>query len=107
MLIIFVLALSISPEIRDTIFKNTQVDTIGHCIGFFILTWILSSFVKLSMTPLVFALIIYAGLSEVGQYYLGFRNGEVKDFVADIVGILLFALLKSVWIVYGKKPTQL
>ena len=96
-------ALSYSSEVRDTVFKNTQVDTIGHCIGFFILTWVLSSLVKLPMQPLIIALIVYAGLSEIGQYYLGFRNGEMKDFVADVIGILLFAFFKWVWLVYGKK----
>jgi len=96
-------ALSFSPEIRDIIFKNTQVDTIGHCIGFFMLTWVLSSLVRLPLQPLIVALIAYAALSEIGQYYLGFRNGEVKDFVADVIGILLFAFLKWLWLVYGKK----
>ncbi len=55
------------------------------------------------MWPLTIALIFYAALSELGQYYLGFRNGEMKDFIADLFGIFMFVLLKWVWLVYGKK----
>lgn len=102
-LILVAVALSFSTELREIILENTQIDTIGHCIGFFILTWVLSSFAKLPTQPLVFSLIAYAALSEIGQYYLGFRNGEIKDFVADVIGILLFGFLKWLWLVYGKK----
>ena len=94
--------LSFSNDFRQLIFDNTQIDTIGHCIGFFCLTWVLSSLVKLPSGSLVFALILYSAFSELAQLYLGFRNGEIKDFVADVIGILLFMLLKWVWLVYGK-----
>jgi len=96
-------SLFFSNEARNIIFRNTQIDTIGHFIGFFCLAWVLSSFIKLSTPALTFSLVIYAGLSELGQYYLGFRNGEVKDFVADILGISFFLLLKWTWLVYGNK----
>ena len=103
LLIVFsTLLLTVSNDLRQIIFDNTQIDTIGHLIGFFCLTWILSSLVKLPSIPLIFSLIVYSALSELGQYYLGFRNGEIKDFVADVMGILLFMLIKWVWLVYVK-----
>ena len=92
-----------SSEIRSIVFKNTQIDTIGHFIGFFCLTWLLSSFVKLPTQALVLALVAYAALTELGQYYLGFRNAEMKDFIADLIGIFLFLLFKWIWVVYGRK----
>jgi len=95
--------LLLSNELRQLIFDNTQIDTIGHFIGFFCLTWVLSSLIKLPSGPLTFTLILYSAFSEMAQYYLGFRNGEIKDFVADVIGILLFMLLKWVWVVYGKR----
>lgn len=102
-LIFIAVALTFSVEMRNIVFRNTQVDTIGHFIGFFCLTWVLSSLAKLPSWPLTISLIVYAGLTELGQYYLGYRNGEFKDFVADILGIFTFILLKWVWLVYGKK----
>jgi len=102
-LLLVTFALFFSNEVRNAIFRNTQIDTIGHFIGFFCLTWILSSFVKLSTPALTMALVIYAGLSELGQYYLGFRNGEIKDFIADLLGIGCFLLFKWIWLVYGHK----
>ena len=77
------------------------MDTIGHAVGFFALAGLLSIFFKLPTLPLTIALISYAALSELAQYYLGFRNGEFKDFIADAIGILLFMLLKSLWIVFA------
>jgi len=99
-------SLVFSNEIRSLVFRNTQIDTIGHFIGFFCLTWLLSSFVKLPAPALLLSLVAYAALSEWGQYYLGFRNGEMKDFVADLVGIFTFFALKWVWLVYGRKLTN-
>lgn len=102
-LILIAISLTFSSDIRSMVFRNTQIDTIGHFIGFFCLTWVLSSLIRLPMWPLTIALIFYAALSELGQYYLGFRNGEMKDFIADLFGIFMFVLLKWVWLVYGKK----
>ncbi|WP_147301970.1 VanZ family protein [Thalassotalea euphylliae] len=99
------IAFFFSPELRDIVVSNTQIDTIGHAIGFFVLTWLTSSLFKLPAWPLTIALIGYAALSEVAQYSLGFRNGEFKDFVGDTIGILLFMLLKWLWLVYGPANT--
>ncbi|MFD2164702.1 VanZ family protein [Thalassotalea euphylliae] len=99
--VLVILGLSFSSELRNILFVNPKVDAYGHFIGFFILAWVLSSFLKLPTWPLVISLIAYAALSELGQYYLGFRNGEVKDFIADVIGIFCFFFLKWVWLVYG------
>jgi len=97
----------ISEDIRNLIMSNTKIDSIGHIIGFFCLAWILSSFVKLPLLNTAICLVFYAVLSEIGQYYLGFRNGEFRDFIADIIGILLFVILKWCALVYGRKqPTS-
>jgi len=97
------LSLFIFDELRNIIFKNTQIDTIGHAIGFFCLIWFLHSFIKLPLINITLCLFIYAALTELGQYYLGFRNGEFRDFIADVIGISFFVLLKWLNIVYGGK----
>jgi len=88
------------------VLTNTQIDTIGHFISFFCLTWVLCSFIKLPTMSVSFCLVLYALLSELGQYYLGYRNGEVKDFVADVLGVLLFVILKWYAVIYfNRKPS--
>lgn len=94
-----------SSDIRTLIFENTKMDTIGHFIGFFTLSLLLNSIFKLPLLNTITCLIFYAALSEIGQYYLGFRNGEFRDFVADVVGILFFALLKWIYTVYWRKSS--
>jgi VanZ family protein len=42
-------------------------------------------------------------LSEVGQYYLGFRNGEFRDIIADVIGILSFAAVQWFYSFYWRK----
>jgi VanZ family protein len=95
----------VSDEVRTVVFQFAKIDTIGHFIGFFCLTWLLSSILQLPLVNLTFCLIVYSALTEIGQYYLGFRNGEFRDFVADALGILTFMLIKWVVVVYGRKQT--
>ena len=98
-------ALIFSTDIRAVLFEHTKIDTIGHFIGFFCLSLLLNSIFKIPLLTTVFCLIFYAVLSEIGQYYLGYRNGEFRDVVADIVGILFFAILKWTYTVYWRKST--
>jgi VanZ family protein len=89
-------------EFRTLLIEHTKIDSIGHLLGFFFLMWILHSLIKLPLLNSAICVIFYGALSEVGQYYLGFRNGEIRDFVADIIGVLFFVLLKWISMVYGK-----
>ena len=90
-------ALFFSTEVSAALLEHTKLDTIGHFIGFFCLSLLLNSIFKFPLFTTVACLTFYAILSEIGQYYLGFRNGELRDVVADILGILCFALLKSIY----------
>ena len=98
-------AISLSPGIRDFFFNNTRVDSVGHFISFFCLTLLLHSFIRLPLFNTMACLTFYAVFSEVGQYYLGYRNGELRDVIADILGISLFVLLKWIYIIYWEKST--
>ncbi len=102
--IIFVISLFFSTELsflislRHFLFYTIKIDTFGHFISFFLLTWVLHSLLKFHLPTLIFTLIIYGGLTELGQLYLGFRNAEFNDFLADISGVLFFTLLKFSYI---------
>ncbi|GLX84376.1 hypothetical protein tloyanaT_06280 [Thalassotalea loyana] len=91
----------ISTDSSSAIFQHAQIDTIGHFIGFFCLAWFLHAFLKLSLLTLTPTLVVYGLLTEVGQAYLGFRNGEFSDFFADVLGILFFVLLRWAAMMYG------
>ena len=99
-LLFFSSELLLPDTIKKLIFRSPQIDTIGHFIGFFVLTWLVSSILKLSLLHSLFILFFYAALSELGQYYLGFRNAEYSDFFADIVGISLYIFLKYTYLRY-------
>jgi hypothetical protein len=99
-LLFFSSELLLPESIKKIVFRSPQIDTIGHFIGFFILTWFVSSILKLSIFNTFFSLSFYSALSELGQYYLGFRNGEFSDFFADIAGISLYLFLKYVYLLY-------
>ena len=99
------IALFFSAEVKIALFKHTQIDTVGHFIGFFFLSFLLNNFFKFPLLTTVACLIFYAALSEIGQYYLGFRNGEFRDFIADVVGVLMFAFLKWLYSLYWQKKT--
>lgn len=84
----------LNADLRKAIFRFPNIDTIGHFISFFSLTWVAHSIIKLPLKEIVLTLIFYAALTELGQAYLGFRTGEFTDFLADVVGIVTFMLLK-------------
>jgi len=99
-LLFFSSELLLPDTIKKLVFRSPQIDTIGHFIGFFVLTWLASSILKLSLLSTLFTLSFYAALSELGQYYLGFRNAEFSDFFADIAGICLYIFLKYTYLKY-------
>lgn len=105
-LLFFSNELSIPTELKKVVFRSPKIDTIGHFIGFFILAWLVHSLIKLTLVETFITLSFYGALSELGQYYLGFRNGEFSDFLADIVGISLFILLKLLYLTYKKYWTK-
>lgn len=102
-LIILVISFSayfIFDDLRAIVFRGTQIDSIGHMTSFFLLTWLLNGIAKLPLINCMITISLYAALTEFGQYYLGFRNGEISDFFADLVGMSLFALLRWAVTIY-------
>jgi VanZ family protein len=96
----------LNAEIRRAVFRFPKIDTVGHFISFFSLTWVVHSLIKLPLKVTLITLIFYAGLTELGQAYLGFRTGELTDFLADIVGIVTFVLLKCLYQYMHKTRAQ-
>jgi|TARA_B110000090_G_C13312077_1_gene420004 VanZ family protein len=100
------IALFFSTEVKAVVFKHTQIDSVGHFFGFFCLSFLLNYILKFPLLITVLCLTLYAVLSEVGQYYLGFRNGEFRDVVADVIGVLSFVSLQYLYNYYWHKPSQ-
>jgi len=100
----------ISAEFRTLVLRSTKVDSIGHIISFFGLTWVLHSILKLPLFNTMMTVSLYGALTELGQYYLGFRSGEFSDFLADLIGIALFGIIRWSILIYrnrsGNKPAQ-
>ncbi|MBA6230662.1 MULTISPECIES: hypothetical protein [unclassified Colwellia] len=103
-LLVLVLIFLIPGDFKTSVINKIQIDTIGHIIGFFGLTLLLVGLLKLPLINTVICLFFYSGLTELSQYYLGFRRGEFFDFIANIVGVSLFAIFYWVFTVYGKPP---
>jgi VanZ family protein len=57
---------------------------------------------RLPLFNTVICLFFYSALTEFSQYYLGFRRGEFIDFIADVVGISLFAVCQWLFTLYKK-----
>jgi VanZ family protein len=89
--------------LRKRLYQFPEIDTIGHLTSFFILTWVCHSIIKLPLFICLPLLIFYGALTEIGQSFLGYRNGELGDFIADIVGISLFVLTKWLYLRFFRK----
>lgn len=96
----------ISPEFRTIVLRSTKVDSIGHIISFFGLTWVLHSILKLPLFNTMLTVSLYGALTEFGQYYLGFRSGEVSDFIADLIGVALFGIIRWSILIYRNRSSN-
>lgn len=90
----------LSADFRYLVFRSTKIDSIGHIISFFLLTWVVHNILKLPLISTIISLSFYAALTELGQWYLGFRNAEFTDFFADLVGIMFFVILRWSFLAY-------
>jgi VanZ family protein len=93
-------------NLRKRIFHFPEIDTIGHLTSFFILTWVCHSIIKLALPLCVPLLIFYAALTEIGQSFLSYRSGQIGDFIADIVGIILFVSTKWFYMSFFYKASS-
>jgi len=91
--VLFLEILFLSYDVKVQSFLFPKVDSVGHCVGFLFLTWLLNALIKSSTLNLVLCLVLYSALTEIGQHYLGFRNGEFRDFIADTLGIGFFMVI--------------
>ncbi|WP_440876638.1 VanZ family protein [Thalassotalea sp. PLHSN55] len=83
--------------------KIAAIDKLGHFIGFFFLTWLVYLIVDGSLLAMSLCLLLYSGLTELGQHFLGFRNGEMSDFIADALGIAFFVMMQLIFNKFSKK----
>lgn len=73
-----------------------RLDKVGHFWGFFFLSMIVFKLINLAKRYLMICLILYSGGTELGQEFLGFRNGTFQDFYADAAGVIAFFVLYAV-----------
>jgi VanZ family protein len=85
---------------QNIIKQSLEIDFIGHFIGFYLLTWFLHKKLSLPLINIGICLIFYGVVTELSQLYLGFRNGEVSDYIADVLGISLYMAIK--WLTFQK-----
>lgn len=80
-------------DILAFLHKHHLFDKSGHFLGFLALTAITHKLLRLELMTIVVCMIIYSGLTEIGQWLLGYRSGQWLDFVANFIGCLSYALL--------------
>jgi len=95
-----------SEDLRRIAFRSTEIDSIGHIISFFCLTWVLHSIVKLPLFNTMLTVAFYGILTELGQYYLGFRSAQVSDFISDLIGIALFGVIRWAILIYRNRSSN-
>ena len=95
-----------SSDFRRVVFRSTEIDSIGHIISFFCLTWVLHSILRLPLFNTMLTVAFYGALTEIGQYYLGFRSAQLSDFISDLIGIALFAIIRWSILMYRNRSSR-
>ncbi len=104
--ILFFCLYFISEDFRRVVFRSTEIDSIGHIISFFCLTWVLHSILKLPLFNTMLTVGFYGMLTELGQLYLGFRSAQMSDFISDIIGISLFGVIRWSILMYRNRSSN-
>lgn len=79
-------------------------DKVAHCLGFFALAFVLEcAFPKTRLIWKVLVLFVYGLAIEIVQLNLSYRHFSWLDWVADMVGVLLYIpLIKPVHAILNK-----
>lgn len=90
-------SLSVCIAILTLIPSNAAPDIVGsdkvhHILAFMSLTLPSAAFYPKALLRVVLAAVLYAGLIEVIQPFVG-RTGDVADFLADLLGIAIGAII--------------
>ena len=104
--ILFFCLYFVSEDFRRIVFRSTEIDSIGHIISFFCLTWVLHSILKLPLFNTMLTVGFYGILTELGQYYLGFRSAQMSDFISDIIGIAIFGVIRWSILMYRNRSSN-
>lgn len=70
-----------------------HLDKLAHAGLFFILAWLAHRGYQLNATKQLLWLGIYGALIEVLQATTGYRSGDVLDWLADLLGVVILILL--------------
>lgn len=102
MVIIVLLLIPGNKLPHNKLINIPHLDKIVHFILFMVLayimifdTWVLKKKLETRHITLILVIsIVFAGLTEIYQYYLiVFRTGSIFDFMADVLGILLASII--------------
>ncbi|QQX82598.1 VanZ family protein [Shewanella sp. KX20019] len=77
-------------------------DKIGHIGSFFVLSYLTYFAFKPRWYLLACVLAFYAVFIEIVQSQLSYRSASVADFIADMIGILLFYITQWLYSKYFK-----
>jgi len=96
-------------DLVSSFFPENLNDKIQHGTVFFILAMLLnrSSDTKKHRIRNIIVLSIFGIVIELIQYYVPNRTPSVYDALADIVGILLFQFLYTVYLHFGRERHHL
>ena len=98
--IAIIVALYFSLGFHQSVSNNVRIDTVSHFIGFLALSFFSLYVLQIRILTTIIVLVIYAAATELGQAYLGFRNAQFSDFIADVLGVTMFALINWAHMVF-------
>lgn len=82
-----------------------NLDKVGHIGSFFMLSWLAYLAYRPRWYWIVLELAFYGIMIEFIQSFLPYRSADVKDFMADMVGVALFYLVLGIWHLVRRKPS--
>lgn len=81
-------------------------DKAQHSLAFVVLSLLAIFAYPQNIYPRLIGLVLYGGVIEIIQWFLPWRSGDIYDFIADSLGVLIVGLVYLLFVLTNiKKPT--
>jgi VanZ family protein len=72
---------------------GTESDKVNHILAFIVFTFLISQSFKISNFKIIISGLIFGIYIELIQYFIPYRSSDIRDIMADILGVLLALIL--------------
>ncbi|NPA39004.1 MAG: VanZ family protein [Thermodesulfobacteria bacterium] len=84
-----------------------NIDKVKHCLAFIVFAFLVQKSYKVGNLLTMFYVVLFGAFIEVVQLFIPYRNADIFDLLADVIGGLIAILTKKLITLYMVKNEKL